>query len=90
MTDKHHGEGGTYEVDKATGERRRVEEATKPHPEGDRPRDAQGKPIEEKPAGNPQPALPAPAPAPWASAEASTPAPAPAPAAEPKGTRKGV
>lgn len=89
MTDKFAGEGGSYVIDPATGERRQIEPPTRPHAEGDRGRDAQGKPIQERPGG-PQPALPTPAPAPGASAEASTPAPAPAPAAEPKGARKGA
>jgi len=46
MTDKlpeFHGEGGSYEV--RDGKRVRVVEATKDHPEGNRARDADGRPL---------------------------------------------
>jgi hypothetical protein len=62
MTDKYHGQGGTFKIN-ANSERERVGEEVKPHPEGDRPRDEHGKPFEENIAT--APAVPAPGPAPW-------------------------
>lgn len=44
MTDQFDGQGGRYEI--RDGKRVRVEEPTKDHPEGNRARDAQGKPHE--------------------------------------------
>jgi hypothetical protein len=66
VTTEHQGEGGTFEIDKSTGERKRVGIAFKPHhKEGDRARDGEGEPI----AGvsrEDHAALPAPAKqAPW-------------------------
>lgn len=46
--DEFHGQGGSYIVE--NGARRRVEESTKDHPEGNRPRDADGKPLDALPA----------------------------------------
>lgn len=64
--DKHHGHGGTYEVD-PSGARTLKTEPTKPTDTGG-PRDKDGQPIEEKRSEKPEPALPAPpAKAPWAS-----------------------
>lgn len=95
MTDKHSGQGGTFEVDKTTGERRLVEKPTEHHKDGDRgPRDADGKLIEtpkEKRPPAAESSLPAPAAAPpWATAPTSAPAdPQPA-AGEPGGKKKGI
>jgi hypothetical protein len=46
--DKYHGEGGTFEI--KDGERVLVTPPTKPHPEGDRARGADGKPVDQAPA----------------------------------------
>lgn len=59
--DAFHGEGGCYVIE--NGVRRRVEDATKDHPEGHRPRDADGKPLDvrpEPPAPAPEPTKPTP------------------------------
>jgi hypothetical protein len=46
MSDQKQGEGGTFEIDKSTGERKRVGTAFKAHhEEGDRARDGKGEPI---------------------------------------------
>jgi hypothetical protein len=45
--DQHQGEGGAYVM--RDGQRVRVEEPTKDHPEGNRARDASGKPIDATP-----------------------------------------
>ena len=75
--DKHQGHGGTYEVDKASGERRLKEKPTQPHATGGA-RDKDGELLEQLAKdAKPEPALPEPAPAPWA-------APAPQPAADAK------
>ena len=71
MTDKYHGQGGTYEVDKASGERVLKEGPTKPEPPGGGARDSDGKPI-AKPVSTTESALPAPAPAPWATPQAAS------------------
>jgi len=42
--DEFHGQGGAYVV--RSGKRVRVEEPTKDHPEGNRPRDKDGKPLD--------------------------------------------
>lgn len=81
--DKHHGNSGSYKVNGA-GERELVEGSqTQPHPEGDAPRDEDGKRTDRgedhKASAAPQPALPEPAQTPpWAApaeaaAEESTP-----------------
>lgn len=71
--DELHGEGGSFEVDKATGKRKRVgEKFNEHHPEGDRARDASGKPIDAQPIA-PQPSFPAPAAAPWDEPRAEKP-----------------
>ncbi len=57
--DEFHGQGGTYEV--REGKRVLVTPPTQSHPEGDRARDADGKPIDEAPAAaeaTPQPDAP--------------------------------
>ncbi len=79
--DKYHGQGGTFVVNKQ-GERERAKDADgreikpgEPHPDGDRARDANGKPFDEQLEAK-APAIPAPAATPpWAGE------PAPAPAA---------
>lgn len=62
--DKFHGQGGSYEFDRATRERRRTDEP-RAEPAGGGARDKDGKPIQEKrPAC--EPAIPAAATrAPW-------------------------
>ena len=55
--DEFHGQGGSYIVE--NGVRRRVEAPTKDHPEGNRPRDAEGKPLDVVPATDDKPAEPA-------------------------------
>lgn len=61
--DKYHGQGGTFKTN-ARGEREVVDQP-KSHPDGDMPRDANGKPFEDKIAT--APAIPAPGEAPWAA-----------------------
>ena len=57
------GEGGSFEM--RNGQRVQTQAPGKPHPDGDRPRDADGKPI-NPPAQDPNAsALPQPGPAPW-------------------------
>jgi len=68
--DKFHGQGGTFKVN-SRGERERVGEEVKPHPDGDRARDADGKPFDTLEATTP--ALPKPGTPPWAT-EATAPA----------------
>jgi len=80
--DEFHGEGGTFEIDKASGKRKRVGDAPKSHPDGDRARDQDGKPIAER-QPKPQPALPAPQLAPW-----EQPATAPGPKNPPRGPKE--
>jgi hypothetical protein len=46
--DEFHGEGGTFEV--RDGKRILVTPPTQPHPDGDRARNADGKPVDETPA----------------------------------------
>ena len=46
--DEFHGQGGSYIVE--NGVRRRVEEPTQDHPEGNRPRDTNGRPLDIAPA----------------------------------------
>ena len=72
--DKHHGEGGSYEIDQVTRERR-LKEERKPEPAGGGPRDKDGKPLADKTPATER-AMPAPGRAPW---EAD-----PEPAATPK------
>lgn len=79
--ERHHGEGGRYEL--RDGERVRVDEPQKHHPEGDRARDERGRPV-DLPLDRVEPALPAPLRAPWAG-----PTTAPADSSATK-TRKGV
>lgn len=58
QVDEFHGIGGSYVVDK-DGIRRRVEEPTRDHPEGNAPRDRKGNLIvfpEPKQAAEPEPA----------------------------------
>jgi hypothetical protein len=63
--DKYQGQGGEFEVDKATGERKRKGEAPKGEPAGGGARDRDGKPVKDN-VDKCQPALPAaPARAPW-------------------------
>jgi hypothetical protein len=80
--DKFHGQGGTFTVN-AQGERERARDADgreikpgDPHPEGDRARDAGGKPFEKSlDAVAVAPALPKPAESPpWAGERAPVPA----------------
>ncbi len=66
--DKYHGEGGSYEIDKVSGERRPIGSPQKRHPGGDRARDEKGAPI-DAPQASTEPALPAAQPAPWAGAD---------------------
>ena len=72
--DKYQGQGGEFEVDKATGERRRKGEAPRAEPAGGGARDKDGKPIKES-LDKCQPAMPAaPERAPWdAPAESAEP-----------------
>lgn len=63
MSDEFEGQGGAYEV--RDGKRVRVEEPTKDHPEGNRPRDEHGKPLDTSSpnvgvgdAAEPQPTTP--------------------------------
>ncbi len=80
--DKYHGQGGSYEVDPLTRERKLKGEPTKATDAGG-PRDKDGKPIVEKRAEKPEPAMPlAPEKAPW-----DTEAPA---SAEPQPKKKGA
>jgi len=65
--DQYHGQGGVYEVDKATGERRLKEAPTKPSDAGACDKD--GKPLNQGEARL-ESALPKPGPASWASPEA--------------------
>lgn len=72
--DKHHGHGGSYQVNKTTGARELVKGSrTEAHEGGDAPRDAEGKLIKDKAieqSHQPQQALPEPAKtAPWATPE---------------------
>ena len=61
-TDEYAGQGGSYRVE-ADGRLVRVEAPTQDHPQGNRPRDAQGRPLDvpaeisaaEVPAAEPQP-----------------------------------
>ena len=69
--DKFSGQSGTYKVNDA-GERELVEGSqTRPHPEGDAPRDEHGKRTDRGAdhiaAAKPQPALPEPVVPPWAT-----------------------
>lgn len=60
--DEFHGQGGSYIVN-ADGKRERVQAPTRDHPDGNRPRDKDGKPIvsvapqteDAKPQPQPQP-----------------------------------
>ena len=63
--DEFSGQGGSYVIDK-DGKRMRVETPTQDHPEGNRPRDAEGKPLDFAAAAGapPIPAAPAPEAAP--------------------------
>lgn len=62
-TDKYHGQGGSFEV--RNGERVRVTDVPKPHKDGDRARDADGKPFDKEEAT--APAIPKPGTPPWAA-----------------------
>lgn len=63
--DKHHGHGGSFEYDPKTKQRVLKDEPTDMSGDGG-PRDSKGKPIVEKRAEKPEPAIPAaPARAPW-------------------------
>ena len=64
--DDYHGQGGSYEV--IDGKRVLKEKPTVSHADGDRPRDAKGKAIEEA-AVPTQSAFPAPVRSPWLAAE---------------------
>jgi hypothetical protein len=79
--DKYHGQGGTFQV--KNGERVRVADAPKPHPEGDRARDEHGKPFDEKQEAT-APALPKPGTPPWLESEKR-----PADVEPPKPVKKG-
>lgn len=88
--DKHHGNSGTYLV--KDGQRELVEGSqTRPHPEGDAPRDEDGKRVDRDAAqaeqARPQPALPEPAKtAPWeAPAETAKPAEEPSSSSRKRG-----
>lgn len=71
--DKHHGQGGTYLVNAASGERELTDKPTQML-EGGGARDKDGKPLPEKKRAT-QPALPAPGKAPWErAAQAQKPA----------------
>jgi len=50
--DEYEGQGGSYTVDPATGKRTRIEEPTKPHPQGGA-RNADGE-LLDQPAPAPQ------------------------------------
>lgn len=54
--DEFHGQGGAYVV--KDGKRVRVEEPTKDHPEGNRARDAEGRPLEVAPPPENPPTAP--------------------------------
>jgi len=59
-TDEFHGQGGAYVM--RDGKRVRVEAPTKDHPEGNRPRDADGRPLDTQhsaPSTQHSPAAPA-------------------------------
>lgn len=77
-TDKFQGQAGSFKVNSA-GERELVEgSVTQPHPEGDAPRDPDGKRLDmdeaQKAAASPQDALPKPAETPpWATPAAPAP-----------------
>lgn len=75
VQDKHHGQGGDFEVDATTRERRRKGDAPRSEPEGGGARDKEGKRLEEKGAEKPESALPAPARAPWDTEAAAAPQP---------------
>lgn len=79
--DKFSGQGGDFEMDPVSRERRRKGEAPKAEPEGGGARDKDGKPLKEK-IDKCQPALPAPGRAPWDVD--------PAPAAESAPKKKGA
>jgi hypothetical protein len=68
MTDKFHGEGGTYRVN-AKGERELVKPVPERHEDGDRARDAQGAP-DEKATEVTEPALPEPVAYAWSKPKA--------------------
>lgn len=57
--DKFQGEGGSFEI--RNGERVQTAAPSKPHPKGDRARDADGKPVDLPPPDPKESALPAPA-----------------------------
>jgi len=57
--EKFQGEGGTFEI--RNGERVQTAAPGKPHPNGDRARDADGKPVDLPPPNPQDSALPAPA-----------------------------
>ena len=56
MNDEFHGQGGAYVI--RDGKRVRVEEPTKDHPEGNRPRDKDGKPLDAAAEDKPTPPAP--------------------------------
>jgi hypothetical protein len=71
VRDEHHGNSGSYIVGE-DGKRQLVEGSqTKPHPEGDAPRDEHGERTDRGPdhvaSATPQPAVPAPVAPPWAT-----------------------
>jgi hypothetical protein len=63
--DKFSGQGGDFEFDPVSRERRRKGEAPKAEPEGGGARDKDGKRLVEKTPERPEPALPLPGRAPW-------------------------
>ncbi len=82
--DKFQGEGGSFEI--RNGERVQVSAPGKPHPEGDRARDADGKPVDLPPPNPQESALPAP---PADTVSASDAAPAVAADAAPRRAKRG-
>jgi len=74
--DRHHGEGGSFEVEKSTGERRRSGEPQKATAKGGA-RNKDGERV-ERARKTVEPGLPSPKPAPWAKPDqAAQPAPEP-------------
>lgn len=67
--DKFQGEGGSFEM--RNGERVQTAEPSAPHPDGDRARDADGKPVDPKAPDPTENALPKPGPAPWVAPDAT-------------------
>lgn len=68
--DKFQGQGGNFEI--KNGVRVQTAKPSAPHPDGDRARDADGKPVDPPPPDPSESALPQPAPAPWAAPAVTT------------------